>query len=202
MTTPVPAASNRPADVPDVDPGTPRAIAVTRNQMAVLDLLVSESPWGTDATRARQMITGEIVIANIGGDAPSAEEIGTAIGEPVTIMSADTDSPGTATYRLNRDRTWCRKCRWANGHQDYCPAQPVPDHPLPADTVEVLGLDPSGCHADDRWPYRWSNLTDDERDRVTALPGPEIGIPCPACGRLIDQTPNPDCPLCGRYGFR
>jgi rubrerythrin len=202
MSTPVPAASNRPADVPAIDPETPPEIALTPDQIAALDQLIAHSPWANERTWARQADTGEIALVNISGALPSAEEIGTALGEPVTMTTDPRMWRTMAAYRLDRARGWCSACRALNRHDDYCDQLPIVDRPLSFDTVEAIGLDGTGHRADERFPYRWSNLTHDEQQRVELLPGPDVRIPCPVCGRLIDHQPNPGCPLCGEYGFR
>ena len=39
---------------------------------------------------------------------------------------------------------------------------------LPFEATEALGLDGTGRDGDERFPYTWSNLTDDERRRLRA----------------------------------
>jgi hypothetical protein len=43
-----------------------------------------------------------------------------------------------------------------------------PHKPLSFDSVEAIGLDGTGHDGDERFPYTWSNLTPDERERLEA----------------------------------
>jgi hypothetical protein len=123
---PVPSAvdvpSNRPADVPAVADGTPAEIAVTGEQIHAIERLFVGRLSDASRIWTRQMVTGEIVILDVTGDAPSAEEIGHAIGEPVHLIEHNRALYArSATYRLDRDNTWCRACKWINGHRSFCP---------------------------------------------------------------------------------
>lgn len=193
---PATAISNRPADVPAVDPGTPAAIALIDQQITAIDRLIMLRRWGAQQTWARQMDTGEIVILEIAGDAPSAEEIGAVIDEPVTMTSAGKDWNSTATYRLDRDDTWCRTCKWINGHWDYCMELPPTERALSTGMIDALGLDSSGCDGDPRFPFRWSNLTERERDEVRSLQLFSGDPRCAVCGGRIGYVRTPGCPLC------
>ena len=56
---------------------------------------------------------------------------------------------------------------------------------LDFDTVEALGLDGTGRDGNERWPYTYGNLTDEERARLNAL-----GDVCEKCGeRGSDADP-------------
>ncbi|WP_199515736.1 hypothetical protein [Nucisporomicrobium flavum] len=44
-----------------------------------------------------------------------------------------------------------------------------PHDNLPAELVDAIGLDSSGCDGAERFPYTWANLSDAERAQVRAL---------------------------------
>lgn len=44
-----------------------------------------------------------------------------------------------------------------------------PGEELSFDAVEAIGLDGTGRTADERFPYTWGNLTEDERAHLTAV---------------------------------
>lgn len=51
-----------------------------------------------------------------------------------------------------------------------------PYMPLPADVVAAIGLDGAGQNGAARSPYRWQNLTDNERDQLAAMYPPLISV--------------------------
>lgn len=99
----------------------------------------------------------------------------------------------TSGFETEDDTSCCS----GNGHGDYCQQQPIADRPLSADLVDDIGLDSSGCDGDERFPYRWSNLTEEERAWVRVLPPHTVDRRCTLCEQLLGLQTLPGCPLCG-----
>jgi hypothetical protein len=56
---------------------------------------------------------------------------------------------------------------------------------LASDEAEALGYDGTGRDGDPRFPYRWSNLTEEERERLLAYLEPFVRNTCPLCGGQV-----------------
>lgn len=99
------------------------------------------------------------------------EELAKLADIDLTLVYTGVEREGIRAYRIFGLRTNVEEAAlalrvdadqiYAHGSDPKFPA--ADDEELSYDEVEAIGLDGTGRDGDPRFPYRWSNLTDDER---------------------------------------